>query len=219
MVSEMNKNILALIFFSVFVLSCSGCSTIPTNVTPYYNQPLNFAGQTYTFYPSKKIHQDIDPQYDYFASLLNPALQQQGLIPTQINNAKYIAVLLYWVGTPLNKIGSNPVYGQVGTSVISSYSNGYINPYGYSDNTQYITRPVYGVVGASNFSYQVFPYNLIFAIYNKADATNLSNSKPIYAAIVTASSDQNQPNIIFPNMIRAFSHVFPGASGRTRVAF
>ena len=136
-------NFRSILFFSIILslLSCNGCARINMEVTTYYNPSLQLAGKTYAFYSIAKLHQDRDNQYDYFTDLMAQKFSLIGMKKTAIFRADYRIVLYYWIGKGKTKIKYEPLIGQIGSELKSSYSNGTALQFGnfghYNEHTTY----------------------------------------------------------------------------------
>ncbi|MCX7120768.1 MAG: hypothetical protein NTZ67_03190 [Gammaproteobacteria bacterium] len=211
----MVRKILLICFFTSFMFLFVGCARINTQVTTYYKPSLQFAGKSFSFYKQKKLHQDADNQYDYYANLISQKLSSMGMNQTTLRKADYGIVLIYWVGKGQPEIGYKSIYGQTGSRIVSSDTTGTHTNYGnfgnYNSQTNYQRKPTYGVVGTVPYQYMLYPCFIHFYIMGK----NNLKGKPLYQSTLFTTNVSMAPNVIFTTMLQGYLNNFPGVNGQT----
>jgi hypothetical protein len=121
------------------------------------------------------------------------------------------------MGQGEKKTGYSPIFGQAGSQLKSSSTTGNAYRYGnyrnYSEETNYNSKPIYGIVGTIPYQYTKYPYFIHFYIMGKND---LEKGKPLYHATLISTSDRVSSDVAFKTMLKGYMEIFPGHNGQTQ---
>ena len=205
------RNIMKNILSFLALLLLAGCTTTPNfnvGINSYGGGSDTIYGRSYILIPSEKGTSIDDLEFKEFASYVERALGEKGMIrSSQFDSADVAIFLSYGIGNPETSEYSYslPIWGQTGIS--SSYTSGLVNVYGnsanYSETTTY--TPSYGITGYRNVqgSYTTYTRHIFLTAYDLEKYRVTEEEIVLWDTRIASTGISGDLRRVFPVMLAA----------------
>ncbi len=182
--------------FLVAVFVFSGCASKVVSDVSVFHKLKPMTEKTIVIF-EKYSSQEDSLEYDSYKNKILTYLNKNNYF--EGNDANIIVKFDYGVGEPTQQFGSSPIYGTIGYSSYIRYNADGVGVL--------VRRPIHGVVGTDNYSYNVYDR---FLTLNMIDKTT---NKSIYEGKVVSTGGQNSILLVIDELIESLFFSFPGNSG------
>ena len=148
-----------------------GCSTVRSSVQIFHQGNLYLKGRTYAFSPIKKLNQEDDLNFVYYAKFVARNLNEYGMHQSNIKKAQIVVKYSYNIGKPGEQVSSRRLFRK-------RVKRGFLYPYHFLMKLYYKKdllrgnyKPIYQVAVTTirkkpQSMMQILPYMIKAAFYD-----------------------------------------------------